>query len=134
MDGSRFLEQWKQHTTETEDTILWDGQHLEGEVQIPTTVTIIAGGAFYGNTKITAICIPEQVQSIGSAAFKGCTALQRVCFPSKITQLASETFSGCSALEEVFVTDSLDKSCLPEWHLIGERAFYQCQNLSLIHI
>lgn len=134
VEGSRFLEQWKQHTTETENTILWDGQHLEGEVQIPATVTIIAGGAFYGNTKITTIYIPEQVQSIGSAAFKGCTALQKVFFPSKIIQLAPEIFAGCSVLEEIFVTDSLDKSCVPEWHSIGERAFYQCRNLQKIQL
>lgn len=134
VEGSRFLEQWKQHTAKTEDTIFWDGQHLEGEVQIPASVKIIAGGAFYGNTKITAIAISEQVQSIGSAAFKGCTALQSVHFPSKITQLAPEIFSGCSTLKTVFVTDSLGKSCLPKWDFIGERAFYQCRNLQKVQL
>lgn len=134
VEGSRFLEQWKQHTTETEDAILWDGQHLEGSVQIPATVKIIAGGAFYGNTKITAVAIPEQVQSVGTAAFKGCTALQSVRFPSKITHLAPEVFSGCSALEEIFVTDSWGKPSLPQWHSIGERAFYQCRNLQKIQL
>ncbi len=134
VEGSRFLEQWKQHITETENTILWNGQHLEGEVYIPDTVTMIAGGAFYGNTKITAIYLSEQVQSIGAAAFKGCTALQRVVLPSKITHLEPEVFSGCSALEEVFVADSLDKCHFPEWQFIGERAFYQCGNLQQIQL
>ena len=132
VEGSRFLEQWKQHIAKTEDTILWDGQHLEGSIQIPTTVKIIAGGAFYGNTKITAITISEQVQSIGTAAFKGCTALQRVFLPSKITHLAPEIFSGCSALEEILMTDSTDKSTPPEWYSIGDRAFYQCRKLQKI--
>ncbi len=134
IEGSRFLKQWKQNPTETEDTILWDGQHFSGKVQLSNTTKIIAGGAFYGNTKITAIYFPKQVQSIGAAALKGCTGLQKVSFPSKITHLAAEIFSGCKNLEEIFVTEHTDNCCLPKWDFIGERAFYQCSKLNKIQL
>jgi len=125
LEGTVFLEQWKQHAKETEDVVFWDGQHLEGEVWIPEYVRIVAGGAFYGNTKITKVHLPEQVRSVGAAAFKGCKALRRVWMPSGIMNLEAEVFSGCAALEEVWSI----QDHLPRWRSIGERAFYQCGKL-----
>lgn len=114
LDGTAFLEQWKRrvssalatgssfHAGEVQgEDILWDGQHLAGEVRISETVKIIAGGAFYGNTRITAVHIPALVQSVGAAAFKGCKLLRRVWIPSNITRLEEEVFSSCTGLEEV---------------------------------
>lgn len=134
LEGSLFLAQWKQAAEETEDAIFWDGRRLEGEVWIPACVRIIAGGAFYGNTKITEVHLPNQVQSIGAAAFKGCTSLQRVFLSSEVGHLEAEVFAGCAALEEVFLTDEQGETCLPAWHFIGERAFYQCGNLRQIRL
>ena len=121
-----------------EGDILWDGQHLAGEVRIPETVKIIAGGAFYGNTRITAVYIPAQVRSVGAAAFKGCKLLRRVWFPSNIMRLEEEVFSGCVELEEVLLAQETEEDAavkqakqdrIPRWRSIGERAFYRCGKL-----
>ncbi|MDE7478129.1 MAG: leucine-rich repeat domain-containing protein, partial [Lachnospiraceae bacterium] len=130
LEGTAFLEQWKQCVAEKEDAVLWDGHHFEGEVRIPEYVRIVAGGAFYGNTRITEVYLPDQVQSIGAAAFKGCKVLRRVCLPAGIVSLEAEVFSGCVELEEVLQT----KNCLPTWHFIGERAFYRCGKLREIRL
>lgn len=127
-----------------EGDILWDGQHLAGEVWIPENVKIIAGGAFYGNARITAVHLPAQVRSVGAAAFKGCRLLRRVWFPSNITCLKEEVFSGCVELEEVLLTQESEEHAaegehaavkqvkqdrIQRWRSIGERAFYRCGKL-----
>lgn len=111
--------------------VFWDGQDLEGEVWIPENVGIIAGGAFYGNTKITTVHLPAGVTSVGAAAFKGCKSLRCVYFPSAVTYLEAEVFSGCEALEEVLTSDQEE---LVQWQAIGERAFYQCRKLRRIRL
>lgn len=113
------------------DAIFWDGQQLEGEVWIPECVRIVAGGAFYGNAKITKVHLPSQVQSVGAAAFKGCKALRQVWMPSGIARLEAEMFSGCVELEKVSLTQEAEsgKEGIPEWRSIGERAFYRCGRL-----
>lgn len=113
------------------DAIFWDGQQLEGEVWIPEHVRIVAGGAFYGNAKVTKVHLPGQVQSVGAAAFKGCKALRQVWMPSGIARLEAEMFSGCVELEKVSLTQESEsgKEGIPEWRSIGERAFYRCGRL-----
>ncbi len=154
-EGTLFLEQFRRSRTERQQpeadrnqqqevgrelqrqqNILWDGQHLEGEVWIPDSVRIVAGGAFYGNRKVTEIHLPEGVQFIGAAAFKGCCKLHRVWLPTGIKCLEAEVFAGCSELEEIFVASDLpgtgrtaEEESGPAWEEIGERAFYQCRKL-----
>lgn len=111
--------------------VFWDGQELEGEVWIPENVGIIAGGAFYGNTKITAVHFPTGVTSVGAATFKGCKMLRRVFFPPAVTCLEAEVFSGCEALEAVLTSDRQEPV---QWQAIGERAFYQCRSLRGIRL
>lgn len=131
-EGSMLFEGKK-----VQGSILWDGQHLAGEVWIPESVRIIAGGAFYDNIKVTQIHLPIQVQSVGAAAFKGCKALRQVWMPPNITCLEAEVFSGCTALEEILLTQGIGsdrerlagKDAVPRWCSIGERAFYRCGKL-----
>lgn len=135
LEGTAFLEQWKKQQAdvrsgrypESEDFILWSGEHLEGEVHIPKDIRIVAGGAFYGNTKVTQVDLPESVKSIGAAAFKGCKSLRKVFWPSGIRRLEAEVFSGCSALEDVCST--IGDSGLLMWQFIDERGFYRCESL-----
>ena len=125
-EGTRFLEKWLE--AGSMGTIFWDGRDLEGEAHVPKEVRVIAGGAFYGNTKITKVVLPEEIRFIGKAAWKGCYNLTQVEWPSKITEIEPEVFSGCSALTEI-----LDKAKqLPIWQVIGDRAFYQCRKLQEI--
>ncbi len=122
-----FLEDWIQNGNELEQEIVWDGRNLEGEVIFSHKVKIIAGGAFYGNKKVTTIFVPENIKWIGEAAFKGCCELKKVVWNSKIEEIQKEVFSGCSELESI-------NAISPKWKYIGERAFYNCKKLRKINL
>lgn len=135
LEGSLYLERWKQQLPGTQCDVLWDGQHLEGDVQIQEDVRIIAGGAFYGNAKIVSVALPEQVRSVGTAAFKGCMALRRVSLPAHIDRTADEVFCGCGELEEVLAKrPDGQEGDHPAWYAVGARAFYQCRKLRGIRL
>ncbi len=125
-EGTKFLKEWLEKGEIS--PILWDGRNLEGEVRVPREVRIIAGGAFYGNAKITKVVLSENIGFIGKAAWKGCRNLIQVEWPSQITEIEPEVFSGCVELTEV-----LDKKKqIPIWKGIGDRTFYQCRKLQEI--
>lgn len=152
-----FLARWRERKAEqklpdTEERIFWDGRDLEGRVCLSGQVRSVAGGAFYGNDKITEVYLPDQVRWIGPAAFKGCRRLRRVWMPSGMECLEAETFSGCVELQEVLISkaedtfsetsgkSSLEKTepaewrDLPAWQFIHERAFYQCRKLQRVRL
>lgn len=119
-----FLEHWLLHGQEELQEIVWDGRNLEGEVCFSENVRILAGGAFYGNKRLTIVHIPESVTWIGDATFKGCCNLYQVVWPKGIKNVKSETFSGCCELENI--------ETLAKWQTIGERAFFGCKKLQRV--
>ncbi len=129
-EGTLFLESWRRQAQmmrqiseqNSAGEIFWDGRDLEGEIWLPDTVRIVAGGAFYGNKKVTVIHLPKGVKWIGAAAFKGCSELRRVYWPESADKLEAEVFSGCVSLEGMAV----------KWKSVGDRAFYHCKNLKEI--
>ena len=66
---------------------------------IPSTVKIIAEGAFRGCAELISLEIPEGVTTIGGSAFRGCTGLESVTLPSTITSIGTYAFS---AFDEVY--------------------------------
>jgi len=58
------------------------------------TVTIIAGGAFAGNTSIVSVFLPEELVAIQGNAFKDCTGLTDLYSYGTITA-APTAFAGC---------------------------------------
>lgn len=107
------------------DGIFWDGRYLSGNVQLPEGIRIVAGGAFYGNDKVTRVQLPESVTWIGAAAFKGCRQLSVVTWPSGISTVEEEMFSGCEKLEAVISRYTTAAA----FSVIGDRAFRWCSNL-----
>ncbi len=101
--------------------ILWDGADLSGDVILPDTVRIVAGGAFYGNKKLTRIHFPENVAWIGPAALKGCEHLTAITWPGHIENVEAEVCSGCVSLETI--------DTQAHFRAIGERAFSGCRKL-----
>lgn len=104
-----FLARWikrqtKQNDEDPKERIFWDGRNAEGKLSLPDSVRIIAGGAFYGNEKITEAYLPEQIRWIGPGAWKGCRELRRVWVPSDMERLEAEVFSGCVELREILVS------------------------------
>ena len=136
----------------------------KGAVEIPTkikniAVTSIGNGAFNERTKLTNIEIPSSVTSIGGAAFSDCSGLTSIEIPSSVTSIGNSAFYGCSGLTSIVVeadntvydsrddcnaiikkeTNTLIHGCkntkIPSSVTrIGERAFWDCSELTSIEI
>jgi hypothetical protein len=121
----------------------------DGEYSIPSGVTSIRGGTFYGSIRLSAIVIPEGVTNIGDGVFVGCSALKTVTIPSGITRIGEWAFAGCKNLETIVLPyglvsigggalygcTSLKEIILPSGlTAIGEWAFAGCRSLGTITI
>lgn len=107
----------------------------------------------------TSITIPPTVQSIGNYAFAHCKRLTSVSIGASVMSIGEEIFSGCDQLTTIVVaadnatydsregcnaiietpTNTLVVGCkntvIPGTVTsIGEKAFYECSNLSLMNI
>lgn len=117
-EGTVFLNNREQPVV---NRIFLDGRRMEGDVVIPDHVTAIAGGAFYGNDKITSVALPENLENIGARAFCGCTGLKEITIPQSITEIKEGTFAYCSLLEKVTIAGEINN--------IGDNAFLSCTSL-----
>ena len=70
-------------------------------VRIPASATVIADGAFAGNTSLTEVVIPDTVTTIGSRAFAD-TGLQAVTIAGD-PDIADDAFEGCGTTLAVTV-------------------------------
>lgn len=104
--------------------IFIDGRNVEGDVIIPDHVTVIAGGAFYGNDKITSITLPDTLENIGARAFCGCNGLKEVTIPQKIVEIKEGLFAYCAQLKTVTISGKLKN--------IEDNAFLLCHSLKQI--
>lgn len=138
--GSKYL---KELPEGIEGTYFLSGDHCCGKVTIPEEITVLAGGAFYGNKRITEISLPKNLQSIGARAFCGCSSLSEILLPEGITVLEEGTFAYCLALKTICtegiiheIADNAFYSCpqlncvpLKEVKIIGNHAFFGCESL-----
>ena len=98
----------------------------EKEYNIPSSVTSIGAGTFYGCRSLTRIEIPSSVTSIECLAFYGCTSLTSIEIPSSVTRIAAQVFYGCTSLTSIEIPSSVTS--------IGMWAFYNCTSLTSIEI
>lgn len=87
--------------------ILMDGTDCEGEVKIPETVRCIAGGAFRGNEKITALIVPGNVKTIGNSAFSKCKNLRIAELYDGVEIVDDRAFSSCKSLTDITFPDTI---------------------------
>ena len=73
-----------------------------GSFQIPSSVTLICGGAFQTCANLAAVTIPSGVTNLNTYAFAGCTSLTNVTIPASVTFLGSAVFDRCTNLSTVF--------------------------------
>ncbi len=109
--------------TGTGRTLYISGSKVEGEINIPESVTSIADSAFYGCTGLTRVVMSNNVTSIGNSAFTGCTGLQSIFLSNSLKSIGNSAFYGCSYLSGLTLPDSLTD--------IGSYAFYTCGRVSV---
>ena len=96
-------------------TLLFYPRSKAGAYTIPSSVTSMSAGAFYGCTSLTSVIIPSSVTAISEGAFYGCTSLTSVTIPSSVTTIGDYAFCGCTSLTSVTIPSSVTT--------IGEGAF-----------
>jgi hypothetical protein len=115
------------------------------QVTIPSTVTSIGAGAFYGCGFLKNIDIPSGVVTVGEHTFEYCTALTSVSMSSTVQSIGEYAFMSCRSLltvtlppNLVIVSKGLFSDC---WKLgnvvipssvtaIGDFSFAGCSKLS----
>ena len=109
--------------------------NLEGEIAIPSTVTIkgekynvtsIGRKAFADCDLLTNVIIPDSVTSIGNSAFYQCSSLTSVTIGNSVTSIGERAFAGCNSLTQIVIPNSVTA--------IGEEAFAGCNSLTQIDI
>lgn len=103
--------------------------HILGSIEVDDktySVTTIGPNAFEGAYYITKVTIPKSIISIGDESF-AINGLAEVSFEgnSRLSDIGKYAFSS-TALENIELPNSVKN--------IGEKAFYQCQNLVSIAI
>ena len=94
------------------------------DLVIPSSVTEIGLGAFYGCNKLTSVEIPSSVNSIKAYTFSGCTSLTSIKIPSLVTTIGEDAFRGCTGLTSIEIPSSVNA--------IEAYAFYECSNLASV--
>ena len=121
--------------------------YLNGEILtdlvIPSDITVLNFGAFYGCTSLKSVTIPSHVTSIGKSAFCKCTSLTNVTMENGVTTLGDSVFANCSGLAEITIPQSVTKIGVNTFSStslksvtipnsvtsIGEGAFSRCDSL-----
>ena len=81
--------------------------------------------AFFRCENLKELDFPKGLESVGAFAFCDCASLSRVDFPDGLKEIGLCSFAG-SGVENVWLPDSVS--------LIGQEAFYCCENLSFVSI
>lgn len=92
-------------------------------INIPTNITSIDFGAFWGCKKLTDITIPNNVKSIGRCAFLGC-GFTSIKIPDNGIVIGDYAFSNCKSLTNMMIPSSVTS--------IGESMFGGSRKLTKI--
>lgn len=71
---------------------------ITGEFEIPSTVTIIANGAFSGSS-IESLTVTCTVKRIGKSAFSYCKKLKSIYIPKSVAEIGEGAFEGDKSIQ-----------------------------------
>ena len=112
-----------------EDTQIEYGAFLRSSIEnvsLPANLRVIPDLCFYQCKQLESINLPNSVTTIGKSAFSS-SPLTSITLPQNLTTIDNYVFSGCNSLTTV--TNSSNKL-----RSIGEKAFYECKNLTSIDL
>lgn len=104
---------------------LVDGSRCGGVVHVEG-VTTISGGAFRGNTSLSAISVGEGLEYIGIDTFAQCESLERVSLPAGVRTIGAGCFKDCHALESIQIPDGVK--------IIRRSLFENCSSLRMVQL
>ncbi len=93
---------------------------------VPEHITMIAEGAFAGDTELREVVIGENVTVIGSGAFQGCTSLETVTLSEGLETIGTYAFTGCTSLVNITLPSTV--------RALDEAAFRSCTSLEAIDL
>ena len=96
-------------------------QYLKN-ITLPNTVTRIEDFAFTGCYDLILNSIPSNVEYIGKGAFSGCSNINFTKLPNGLTTIYRDAFNMCTKLA---------LTSIPSVHSIEESAFYSCNSLNI---
>ena len=79
---------------------------------IPSTVSEISRGAFWGCTNLKSIVIPNSVEIIRNDAFRNCNSISKFVIPNSVNCIESLAFYGCKGLNTIMI-DNLTPPAAP---------------------
>lgn len=91
-------------------------------IDIPSSVTTLGTGCYYGCASATTLSIGSGVTSIPDSAFTQCTSLTSINIPNNITSIGVSSFAFCTGLTSVTIPSSVTS--------IDQRAFESCSALT----
>ena len=91
------------------------------EVVLPSSVTTLGEGAFYGCSYLESIDL-SNVTTLGKSVFHGAERLKNIGSLAKITAIPDSAFLGCKSLKSIELSDNVTS--------IGEYAFSDCKSLT----
>lgn len=77
------------------------------KIDIPSSVKVIDGMAFYGCQWLESVTLHEGLESINMGAFCDCTSLKAVVLPEGLISIGSMAFYGCNSLESIVLPDGM---------------------------
>lgn len=104
-----------------------------GKVAIPSTVSTIGQGAFWGCLNVDEVDIPESVEFIKDNAFYGCKSLASVVIPDHVSKLGQSSFRECTNLNSVTLGSSLTQIGDDISESFGLGAFIGSDNIKTIY-
>lgn len=126
---------------------------------IPDSVKIIEEGAFQSCVNLKSVMLPYGLEQIEDNTFSGCQSISSIELPKSLKTIGKGIFSGCKRIKPIEFSNNLisysfrdgfevQNDCLtffdqlvnPEQNLrvpygitiIGEKAFYKCNNLIVV--
>lgn len=81
---------------------------VNGDVEIPSSVTEIGDSAFDGCPLLESVTIPDGVLDIGAYAFCCCDGLENILIPQSVTNIGTRAFGSCYNLRS-FAVDPVNR-------------------------